>query len=444
MLVMNTPDANTISTAEQTLALMLALARHVPRADAHVREGKWSRKEFTGTQLAGKTLGIFGMGRVGRAVALRALAFEMRVLAYDPFFSGDSALDGRVQMAGSPDDVFRQSDYISLHTVMNDSTRNMINRESIAKMKDQVRIINCSRGGVINEADLAEALASGRVAGAALDVYSAEPPKDNPLLKAPNVVLAPHLGASTEEAQLAVTVDAVDALLAYLVKEEIRWAVNVAGMPSQLSDRDKSYLDLARRMGTIMSQLCTGGGIQSVSVLTHGESLASLGRTIQKQFLLDLLSPHFTARLNLINAESSAQSRGIKLECSNDMAVSTVTDSVLVRVAARDSVQEIVGEVSADGLPRIMAISGYQMNLVPDGEMVLIFNDDQPGVIGVVGTIFGDHKVNIADMMLSRQKDTALMVLKLDAPIPQPAMDALQQRKPPIIKVLPVTLPPLG
>ncbi len=443
ILVMNTPDANTLSTAEHTIAVMLAMSRYIPAADAHVRQGQWNRKGFTGTQLAGKTLGVVGMGRVGRAVALRAAAFEMKVIAYDPFFSGRSALDGKVTMVETLDDIFSRSDFITLHTVLNDDTRGMINAASIAKMKKCVRIVNCARGGLINEHDLAEALKSGKVAAAAVDVFENEPPKDSPLLAAPRIVLTPHLGASTEEAQLAVTVDAVDALLDYLLRDEIRWAVNVAGLPTQFSDRDRAYMDLARRMGSILSRLCTGG-IQTVSVTTHGESLESVARTLSRQIVVDLLSPHFTSRLNLINVDASAQSRGIKIEHTADLSVSAITETVSARVATREGVHEIVGEVFLDGRPRIMAIDGYQMNLVPEGEMVLIFNNDQPGVIGLVGTIFGDNKINIADMMLSRQRETALMVLKLDAPIPPDVMQILESKKPPLFQVLPVTLPPIA
>jgi len=444
ILVMNTPDANTISTAEQTMTLMLALSRHVPKADAHVRENKWERKAFTGKQLAGKTLGIIGLGRVGSAVARRALAFDMKVIAYDPFFSGETALDGQVALCQTREEVFAQADYLTLHTKMSDETKQMINKDNIAKMKKGVRIINSSRGGVINDADLAEALKSGQVAGAAIDVYVTEPPApDNPLLTAPNTVLAPHLGASTEEAQLQVTLDAVEILLNYLLKGEIRWACNVAGLPSQLTARDKAYLDLAQRMGAILSHVGSGV-IDTVSVTTHGESLEGLLGTIQKQILIDLLSPHFTTRLNMINVDSFVKERGIKLEQTADLTSSALTDSVSVTVKTKEGSHEVSGEVFLDGRPRIIAINGYQMNLVPEGPMVMIFNDDQPGVIGLVGMVFGNNKINIADMMLSRQKNTAMMVLKLDEAIPTKVMQDLEAHKPPIQRVLPVTLPPLS
>jgi D-3-phosphoglycerate dehydrogenase / 2-oxoglutarate reductase len=443
ILVMNTPDANTLSTAEQTMALMLALSRHTPKGDAHVREKKWERKKFTGTQLSGKTLGIIGLGRVGSAVARRALAFDMKVIAYDPFFSGETALDGQVALCKNRDDVFAQADYLTLHTKLSEDTKAMINKQNIAKMKKGVRIVNSSRGTVINDADLAEALASGHVAGAAIDVYTTEPPApDNPLLTAPNTVLAPHLGASTEEAQLAVTLDAVEILINYLTKGEIRWACNVAGLPSQFSARDKAYLDLAQRMGAILSHVGSGV-IETVSVTTHGESLEPLLGTIQKQILVDLLGPVFTTRLNLINVDSFVKERGIKLEQTADLTTSAITDSVTATVKTRDGEYEVVGEIFLDGRPRIMGINGYQMNLEPEGPMVMIFNHDEPGVIGLVGTIFGTHRVNIADMMLSRKDKTALMVLKLDAAIPKAALAELESHKPPIQRVLPVTLPPI-
>ncbi len=235
----------------------------------------------------------------------------------------------------------------------------------------------------------------------------------------------------------------MDILLNYLTKGEIRWAVNVAGLPAQMSERDKAYVDLAQRMGTIIGRLCTGV-IESVGVTTHGESLHGLAGTLLKQLLVGLLSPHFTSRLNMINIDAFVKERNIKTELTTDTAISSITDSVRLKVSTNEGAHEVLGEIFVDGRPRIMAIDGYEMSLVPEGEMVMIQNDDEPGVIGMVGTILGDHKVNIADFMLSRQKNKALMTFKLDAPMPGAALKALQARKPPINLVLPVTLPPLG
>ncbi|MHC4441962.1 MAG: NAD(P)-dependent oxidoreductase, partial [Planctomycetota bacterium] len=348
-----------------------------------------------------------------------------------------------VPLMGSRDEVFAQCDYLTMHTKLTDETKEMINKQNIAKMKDGVRIVNSSRGGVINDADLAEALKSGKVAAAAIDVYVKEPPPpDHPLFDAPNTVLAPHLGASTKEAQLAVTLDAVDGLMNYLLHDEIRQAVNVTGLPAQLSDRDKAYMDLASRMGAIMSCLGTGG-IETVSVTTHGESLESLVSPLQRQILVDLLNPHFTTRLNLINVDAFANERGIKVEHTADLAVSAVTDSVTLKIKTHEGIHEVTGEIFLDGRPRIMSIDGYQMNLEPEGVMVMILNDDQPGVLGLVGTICGNHKINIADCMLSRKKKTALMAVKLDSELPPAVMDELLSHQPPINKVLTITLPPI-
>jgi len=440
ILVMNTPDANTIATAEHTMAMMLAMARRIPEAHQHVKSGQWKRSEYVGTQLSGKTLGLIGFGRVGRAVAQRALAMEMRVLAYDPFYSGSSALEGRVTIVEDLDELLTQADYLSIHATLTDQTRGMIGTEQLAKMKDGARIVNCARGGIVEEAALAEALRSGKIAGAAIDVYSTEPPKGNPLLDAPNVVLAPHLGASTREAQVAVSVEAANALIDYLLHDVIRNAVNVAGLPADMTARDRAYLDLCRRMGAILSPLCAGG-IEKVSITTHGESLAPICATLARQALVDLLSPHFETRLNLINAEDFAKRRGITVEHTASTASQDFTDNVVLCAQARNGRHCIEGTVFLDGLPRILSIDGYRMDMVPEGTMVLIFNDDKPGVIGIVGTTFGQHAVNIADLTVSRQDDAAMMVLKTDGTIPPEAIAALQAKRPPIRMVRTVQLP---
>ncbi len=420
--------------------MMLSLARRIPEAHQHVKSGQWKRSEYVGTQLSGKTLGLIGFGRVGRAVAQRALTMEMKVLAYDPFFSGSSALEGRVPVVEDLDELLSQSDYLSIHAAMTDQTRGMIGTQQMAKMKDGARIVNCARGGIVEEAALAEALKSGKIAGAAIDVYTREPPEGNPLLDAPNVVLAPHLGASTREAQLAVSVEAADALMDYLLNDVIRSAVNVAGFPANLTDRDRAYLDLCRRMGGILSPLCAGG-IEKASVTTHGESLQPICATLARQSLVDLLNPHFETRLNLINVDDFARRRGIAVEHTASTATQNFTDNVVIDVHARDGKHSIEGTVFLDGLPRILAIDAYRMDMVPEGAMVLIFNDDKPGVIGIVGTTFGQHSVNIADLSVSRHDDTAMMVLKIDGPVPGEAISALQAQTPPIRLVKTVVLP---
>jgi len=440
ILVMNTPDANTISTAEHAMAMLLAMCRRIPEAHASMKSGLWEKSKFMGTQLAGKTLGIIGFGRIGSTVAVRALGFEMKVIAYDPFFTSATAIDGKVTIVKTLDELLAESDFITIHAKGTPETKGMLGAAQLAKCKKGVRIVNCARGTIIDEAALAEALKSGHVAAAAIDVYSKEPAENNPLTSAPNVVLTPHLGASTDEAQLAVSLDAVDVLLNYLLRDEIRWAVNAAGLPAQLSARDKAYLDLARRMGAILAPLCAGG-IEKLSVTTSGESLDSVGAVLARQMLIELLSPQLTTRPNLINVENAAKERGIGIAHTNTSKSETFTDNVVARVDTKDGPHSIEGTVFLDGLPRILAIDNYRMDMVPEGSMIIVNNHDEPGVIGLVGTTLAQHRVNIADMALSRQKDTALMVLKIDEPAPESAIAALSAKNPPIRLVRTVTLP---
>lgn len=430
ILVLNTPNANTLSTAEHAIAMMLAVMRHIPQAHAHVVSGAWDRRAFVGTQVAGKTLGIVGLGRVGRAVAERALAFGMSVAAYDPFLSGDTAMDGRVALVRTLDDLLPQADCLSLHAALTDDTRNLIGAAQLARMKQSAVLINCARGGLVDEDALAAALDDGTIAGAALDVFPNEPPAGSPLLSAKHVVLTPHLGASTVEAQTAVSTDAVDALLGYLQDGTIRNAVNVAGLPMNLTDRDRAHLDLVARMSAVLSPLCAEGIDRIVLTARGDEQLSALGRTLALQALVATMNPHIDGRLNLVNAESVALERGIDLEHAAHAARGDFHESIAVRIERQNEFHEVEGAVFSDARPRILAIDGYRMEMVPEARLVLIFNDDRPGVIGLVGTVFGDHRVNIADMALSRRGETALMVLKIDGDVPGAALDALRAAEP--------------
>ncbi len=442
ILVMNTPDANTIATAELTVAMMLALARQIPSACSHVKEGEWERSRFVGTQLLDKTLGVVGLGRIGKTVAARALGFGMKVVAYDPFYSSDTALDGQVRMIKTVGELVEQCDYLTLHAALSEDTRGMINDDVLAKAKPGIRIINCARGPLIDEAALAGAIQDGRVAGAAVDVYSAEPPGDNPLVGLDQVVCTPHLGASTREAQLAVTTEAVDLLLDYLLRDQIRTAVNVTGFRMPVSEHDKVFIDLARRMGAILSTLCTKG-VGDVSVEVHGASLEPLSGTLSRYVLTELLRPHIGQNVNVINADAIAADRGIQVSVTNVKQKETFTERLVLSVQSGRPIS-IEGTVFNDNLPRVLAIDGYRMDMVPEGPMIIIRNDDRPGVIGLVGTLMGERKVNIADMTVSRRDDTALIVLKTDADPPQSVIDELLARTPPIQRVRTVSLPQIG
>jgi D-3-phosphoglycerate dehydrogenase len=442
VLVINTPDANTVSTAEHTIAMMMSVLRRVPEAHAHVIGGGWERKKFVGQQAAGKVLGIVGLGRVGRAVAERALGLKMKVLAFDPLLSTDTAMEGRVQVLRTLDDLLTQIDCLTLHAAMTAESKGMIGAEQISHMKKSAVVINCARGGLVDEAALAESLNAGRLAGAAVDVFSAEPPKNNPLLSARNIVLTPHLGASTEEAQTAVSTEAVESLLDFLQNGVIRGAVNVAGLPAHLSVRDRAYLDLTGRMAAILAPLC-GGGIDRVEVMTYGaDAITALCPTLALQSVAELMSPHIEGRLNLVNAQSFAEQRGITVHHAAHSTKREFFEIVTIKIERRGEVHHVEGTVFLDGVPRILAIDGYRMEMVPEGLLVLIFNDDRPGVIGLVGTLFGNHQINIANMTLSRRAQTALMLLKIDGAVPESVLDELKRAEP-ILSVRTVQLPPL-
>lgn len=440
VLVMNTPDANTVSTAEHTIAMILAIMRNVAGAHAHVIDGKWERKKFIGRQVAGKTLGIVGLGRVGRAVAQRAMGLDMTVIAFDPLLSADSAMDGRVKLVRRLEDLLPQIDCLTLHASMSADSKKLIGKPQLELMKPGAVLVNCARGALIDESAVADALNVGRLGGAAIDVFSTEPPTGNPLLTAKNVVLTPHLGASTEEAQTAVSTEAVDSIIDYLANGVIRGAVNVTGMPANLTARDRGYMDLTARMGTILSPLCMGG-VERIELVTRGgDALSALCPTLALTALTELMSPHIEGRLNLVNAAEFAKERGIVVGNTSQSGRSDYYEVVTLKIERRGEAHTIEGAVFQDGLPRILSIDGYRMEIVPEGLLVQIFNNDQPGVIGLVGTYLGDHKINIADMTLSRRGRTALMLLKIDGELPDSVLDGLRQKKPPILSVRAVRL----
>jgi D-3-phosphoglycerate dehydrogenase len=453
ILVMNTAEASTLSTAEHALALMFSLARKTPQAHASLKSGQldWKkRSQYQGTQLAGKTLGVVGLGRIGRAVAARALAMEMKVIGFDPFFTSPAALEGRVQMVRDFDEFLGQIDVITFHVPGGEGTRHLLNRDRLFnKCRPNLLVVNDARGEVLDEIALAEALKEKKIAGAALDVYATEPPaKDHPLFGIENVVLTPHLGASTDEAQTAVSVEACKAIVAYLEHGEIRGAVNAGGLKLDLPADELPFADLSRRIGMLLSSLCDGG-YKTITLRASGERAPRLMPTLLRLAAVELLKPH-VQNVNVINVEHLARSRGIELVQIHEPAppAGLVGDIIGVRVDALDgSSHRILGTVYADGLPRVLRVDGFAMDMVPEGQMVIIINRDQPGVIGTVGSSFGDAQVNIADMVISREKQpdgsaTALMVIKTDSAAPEALMNRLKAR-PNIVRVKSANLPPL-
>jgi D-3-phosphoglycerate dehydrogenase len=454
ILVMNTAEASTLSTAEHALALMMSLARKIPQAHAYVRTGpaKWEKSKYEGTQLAGKTLGVVGMGRIGRTVAARAIAMEMNVVAFDPYFTSPTALEGKVKLVRDFDEFLAQIDVITFHVPGGEATKHLLNRERLfGKCKPNLLVVNDARGEVVDELALADALKEKKIAGAAIDVYAKEPPINNhPLFALENVVLTPHLGAQTEEAQTAVSVDACKAIVAYLKSGEIRGAVNAGGIKLDLPADEKPFADLAARMGTLLAALCDKG-YKTVTLRVHGRRVQKLSNTLMRLATVELLKPHMSSSVNVINVQHHARTRGIELaEISEaNPPAGLVGDVIEVRAELPgDESHRVLGTVYADGLPRILRVDGYSMDMIPEGHMVLIVNQDQPGVIGVVGTTFGDAQVNIADMVISRAKqadDTfhALMVIKTDSQPPEALLNRLRGRGN-ILRVKYLVLPPRG
>ncbi len=443
VLAMNSAEASTITTAEHAFALLMALARNVGPAHKTMKEGGWDRKKFVGHQLAGKTLGVVGFGRVGRTLAERALAFEMDVVAFDPVYNAETALDGRVKMYRDLDAMLPHADILSLHVPLNDQTQGMMNGDRFARCKDGVLLVNASRGPVVDVPSLLEALDSDKCGGAALDVFETEPlPEEDPLRSHPKVLLTPHLGASTKEAQEAVATKACEQAVEYLRGEGLRGAVNAPGVRLDLDSQSLRFVDLTKRMATLLAPLCEGG-IDEVTVTIAGSELSSAANTIERMALVPLLRGKLELPVNLVNAQLIAEQRGIRARSVIEEQPRG-TPRVTIEVRSGSQRPSVAGSVFADGQPRVLEINGFHMDMVPAGPMAMLFNEDRPGIIGLVGSQFGAANANIADMALSRsgRGRDALMVLKLDQP---PAPDLIEQlrQQPGILKVVTVQLPPL-
>jgi len=416
VIVMNTPGGNTVSTGELALTLMLALSRKIVLAADSLREGRWDRKLYQGTQLAGKTLGVIGLGRIGKALAARAVAMQMKVLGYDPMLSPDAAPD-TVELVGDVDALYRRADYISVHVPVTDATSGMIAAAQFEQMKPNVRLVNAARGGIIDEAALLTALNDGKVAGAALDVYTREPPAGETLAQLvahPNVLAVPHLGASTEEAQELVALEAAEILVEALRGGEIRNALNVPG-GTRVSEHLKPFVVLASRLGTLMACI-TPGGIKKVEVTYRGGIAEMAVAPVTTALTIGLLQPVLGGRLNIVNAPVIAAERGIEIETTLSAQVKDFANVVEVTVVTDKCTRKTVGTIFGDRFPRIIEFDGFGMEMIPDGNAVIIFNRDKPGVIGTVGDVFGAAGVNIAHMTCGRKGDRAVIGLNLDSP----------------------------
>jgi len=427
IVVMNTPAGNTLSTAEHSFALMLALSRNIPAANQSLIEGKWDRKSYMGTQLAGKTLGIVGMGRIGREVASRALAFGMQVIAFDPFLTEEQASALKVKLCQDFDEMLPQLDYLTVHTPLTPETKGLISSERLKKVKPGLRVINAARGGIYDEAALVEGLKSGVLGGVALDVFDEEPCTNSALFGMPNVVCTPHLGASTEEAQTQVAVEGIHLLLNYLRTGEIRHAVNVAALDPKTLEELRPFLDIAYRLGLLLCQW-HGGGVNKVALHYRGEVAGRDTRMLNNAFCAGLLNRAIGDDANIINAEMLARERGIELTEQKSRETTSFASSISAEVSGDGLSVRAGGAPLGLKMPRLISIDDHRLEAYLDGTLVIFGHDDVPGVIGQIGNVFGRHKVNIGQMSVGRDSDSpggaAIGVLNLDSP---PAPEAIRE-----------------
>jgi D-3-phosphoglycerate dehydrogenase len=427
IVVMNTPGGNTITTAEHAISLLLALARNIPQAAQSMREGKWEKKKFQGTEIFNKTLGVIGFGRVGSVVADRALGLKMRVLSYDPFITKDSAAGSGVELV-SLDELLARSDFITIHTPKTKDTVKLLKREAFRKMKPGVRIINCARGGLIDESHLVEALKEGKVAGVALDVFDPEPPpSDWPLWQFPNVISTPHLGASTEEAQANVAVAICEQILEFLLYGTIKNAVNAPSVSREALTRLRPYLTLAEALGSFQAQI-TKGAINSVTVAYIGEVSKMDTAPLTHSLLKGLLTPAVGDEVNYVNAPLIAESRGIHVR--EERAASAEDFTTLIRLTVRAGMDEnmVAGTIFGKYEPRLVRINKFRLEAIPEGHMLFIYNTDRPGVIGAIGTTIGRHHINIARMHVGQEKERGqnVILLTTDTPVTPECLQAVE------------------
>jgi D-3-phosphoglycerate dehydrogenase len=426
VVVMNTPGGNTLSAAEHTLSLILALARHIPQATASIRAGQWEKNRFMGTEISDRTLGIIGLGNIGAVVAQHAESLGMKVIGYDPYLSSEVAAKKNVELL-SLDDLFARSDFITMHTPLTPSTKNLLNASAFAKMKKGVYIINCARGGIIDEVALHEAIVSGKVAGAALDVFEKEPPGKSPLLELDQVICTPHLGASTTQAQVKVSVAIAEQVVEYLLQGTARHAVNLPSVSAEILALLNPYLLLAEKMGKFQAQI-TPGSIQEVHLTYSGSVVDMATSMIAMSLLKGLLDPILEEKVNYVNAPILAKERGIKIVESKSRASEDYTTLLTVKVQTESAQNTVAGTLFGKNEPRIVRINEFVTEAVPAGNILFLHNQDKRGVIGNVGSTLASHGINIGQMHLSRDQigGTAISLVHVDGPVSQEVLIALQ------------------
>ncbi|MCG6858355.1 MAG: phosphoglycerate dehydrogenase [Salaquimonas sp.] len=424
IIVMNTPFGNSITTAEHAISLMLAVARQIPAADVSTQTGKWEKSKFMGVEITGKTLGVIGCGNIGSVVAARGRGLRMRVIAYDPFLSHERADEMGVEKVDL-DTLFERADFITLHVPLTDKTRHIIDRNAIAKMKDGVRIINCARGGLVVEADLAEAIKSGKVAGAGFDVFEVEPAKDSPLFGLPNVVCTPHLGASTTEAQENVALQIAEQMSDYLINGAVSNALNMPSISADEAPKLMPFVKLAEYLGAFAGQV-TESPIQRVEIIYDGAVAQMNTKALTSAAIAGLIKSQ-VSDVNMVSAPIMAKERGIHVsETTQDK--SGVFDSYIKLIVTTERQERsVAGTVFSDGKPRFIQIKGINLDAEIGRFMIYTTNDDVPGIIGTLGTVFGQSGVNIANFQLGRDAPggNAIALLYLDAPVETKVLDTL-------------------
>ena len=427
IVVMNTPGGNNVTTGEHTVALMMALARHIPQAVASLKSGKWDRNKFVGVEMCNKTIGVIGLGNVGRIVAERAAGLRMKVIGFDPFIAAENIARMGVE-PGTLDDIFTRSDFITVHVPLTPDTQGLINKAAFAKMKNGVRIINCARGGIVDEHDLADAIKAGKVAGAALDVYVDEPPSaDHPLLKLDQVITTPHLGASTDEAQLNVAIAVAEQMVDFLARGVVRYAVNMPSVSPELLAVLRPYLTLGEKLGSLHTQM--GGALpKEVQVEYRGDVTQYNVAPLTVAVLKGLLSPVMESAVNYVNAPMIAKERGIKIIESKGEEAGDFTSSLTVKAKNDNESLGVEGAIFGAKHPRIVRVNSFYLEAVPEGYILILQNKDVPGVVGAVGTILGNNGVNIAGMELGRSEKggNAISFTHVDEAVAKKALDELR------------------
>lgn len=446
IVVMNTPTGNTLSTAEHAFALMLGLSRNLAAAHRSLMDGKWDRNSYMGAQLADKTLGIVGLGRIGQEVAKRAQAFQMRVIGFDPFFSAEQATKMGIERVDQVHEMLPRLDYLTVHTPLTPETKHLIGMKELELLKPGVRLINCARGGIYDEAALLAGLQSGKIAGVALDVFETEPCTDSPLFQLKQVLCTPHLGASTEEAQTQVAVEAVDLLVNFLTTGEIRHAVNMVSIDPKTLDALRGYLNVAYRLGRFLTQW-NDAGTSEVHLQYRGEVSKKDTRLLTAAFCAGLLEGALADEVNIVNAEVLLRGRGIELREELRTEPGAFSSSITAEVRCQGRHYVAGGTLFGTNMPRLIRLDQHRLETYLDGNLLVFVHQDVPGIIGRVGTIFGQHKVNIAQMSVGRAGDApggeAVGVLNLDS-IPSPEAIAEVARQPDVRLVKVISMPAAG